>query len=385
MDIAPLIEQFGEANVLIAGGVSVGFLFGAFAQRSRFCLRSAVIEFRRRQPGVKLAVWLLAFSAALAGVQAAILAGWLDVSQSRQLATTGSLSGAAIGGLMFGIGMISARGCASRLLVLSANGNLRALLSGLVFAVSAQAAYGGLLAPLRAEMSSWWLIEGGADRDILAWIGGGPGAGLAIGLVWLAAAFAFALHSRLSPQVWLGALGAGLAVVAGWLFTYAVAQASFDIVPVESLTFSGPSADLLMLTVAPYERALDFGIGIMPGVFLGSFTAALLAGELKLEGFHGGHSMRRYIIGAVLMGFGAMLAGGCAVGAGVSGGSILAVTAWTTLLGMWGGAAIADWIFVRLGEDAGSVCTPEIVPAAPLVGDATDGRLRHIGSWAPQR
>lgn len=32
---------------------------------------------------------------------------------------------------MFGAGMIMTRGCASRLLVLSANGNLRALLSGL--------------------------------------------------------------------------------------------------------------------------------------------------------------------------------------------------------------------------------------------------------------
>ena len=42
---------------------------------------------------------------------------------------------------MFGCGMVLSRGCASRMLVLSANGNLRALLSGLVFAVTAQAAY----------------------------------------------------------------------------------------------------------------------------------------------------------------------------------------------------------------------------------------------------
>jgi uncharacterized membrane protein YedE/YeeE len=358
MNFAGLIETFGETNVLVAGGVVIGFMFGAFAQRSRFCLRSAVVEFRRRDPGAKLVVWLLGFSAAVVGVQALSLGGWLDVSQSRMIAATGSLSGAAIGGFLFGIGMIASRGCATRLLVLSANGNLRALLSGLVFAVTAQAAYRGLLAPLRNEMSGWWLVEGGADREILSLLGVGHAVGLAIGFVWLAAGIAVALHKRVRPRIWIGAVGAGLAIPAGWLFTYAVAQASFEIVPVESLSFSGPSADLLMLTLSWPGNGIDFALGIMPGVFLGSFTAALLAGELRIESFDGGHTMPRYIFGAVLMGFGAMLAGGCAVGAGVTGGSILALTAWIALCGMWAGAMLTDWVFVLLGEETGSVSDP---------------------------
>lgn len=365
MAIQALIDQIGTADLLLVGGVSVGFLFGAFAQQSRFCLRSAVTEFRRREPGTKLAVWLFAFSVALASVQAAIMAGWLDVSQSRMIAATGSMSGAAIGGVLFGIGMICARGCATRLLVLSATGNLRALLAGLVFAVAAQSAYVGLLAPLRVEMSGWWLVEGGADREILGLLGGGPRLGLAIGLIWLTAGLAVALYSRVSRRVLFAAVGAGLAIPAGWIFTYAVSQTSFDIVSVESLTFSGPSAELLMLTVAPFDKALDFGIGIMPGVFLGSFTAAALTGELKIQAFDSGHTMPRYIVGAVLMGFGAMLAGGCAVGAGVTGGSILAVTAWTALIGMWVGAMVADWAFVRFGEEArGSVSSTELRPSS---------------------
>ncbi|MGB7322416.1 MAG: YeeE/YedE thiosulfate transporter family protein, partial [Albidovulum sp.] len=48
--------------------------------------------------------------------------------------------------------------------------------------------------------------------------------------------------------------------------------------------------------------------------------------------------MERYLAGGVLMGFGSMLAGGCAVGAGMSGGSIFALTAWLALLSMWVGA-----------------------------------------------
>jgi uncharacterized membrane protein YedE/YeeE len=57
--------------------------------------------------------------------------------------------------------------------------------------------------------------------------------------------------------------------------------------------------------------------------------------------------MRRYIAGAILMGFGAMLAGGCAVGAGVTGGAVFALTAWLTLASMWAGAGITDWALDR--------------------------------------
>ena len=48
-----------------------------------------------------------------------------------------------------------------------------------------------------------------------------------------------------------------------------------------------------------------------------------------------------YLIGAVLMGFGAVLAGGCTVGAGMTGGSIFSLTAWLTLIAIWLGAGLA--------------------------------------------
>jgi uncharacterized membrane protein YedE/YeeE len=86
--------------------------------------------------------------------------------------------------------------------------------------------------------------------------------------------------------------------------------------PIQSLSFTGPVADMLMLVLSPPTAALKFDLGLVPGVFVGSFLSALLWKELKLEGFQGGPGMRRYIIGAMLMGFGGMLAGGCAVGAG---------------------------------------------------------------------
>ena len=97
----------------------------------------------------------------------------------------------------------------------------------------------------------------------------------------------------------------------------------------------------MRVLVAP-APPIGFDTGLLPGVFLGAFLGAMVGREWKLEGFKEGFSMPRYIIGAILMGFGAILAGGCAVGAGMSGGAIFAITAWMTLAGMWMGAGITD-------------------------------------------
>lgn len=342
MDWTAWIERFGEPAVLAVCGACVGVGFGFFGQRSRFCLRAAVIEFWHHKWGDKLAVWLLAFATAVVGVQLMVLLGGLDLSSARQLAARGSLSGALIGGLVFGVGMVMTRGCASRLLVLSANGNLRALLSGLVFAVTAQATLGGMLAPWREAVSAWWTVDGGDSRNLLALTGVGPWGGLVFGLVWLVAALYFAVRSGWSFWKWLGGLGTGLMVALAWAGSYQVMAHSFEVVQIQGLTFSGPSAEWLMRVLGEPGRPWTFGLGLMPGVFAGSLIGALVGREWKLEGFGGGYTMPRYIVGAMLMGFGSMLAGGCAVGAGMTGGAIFAVTAWLALLGMWVGGGLAD-------------------------------------------
>src|SRR5574343_1777840 len=196
MNLSSLIETLGENTAVTLAGLLIGLLFGLFAQRSRFCLRSAVVEFWNREGSDKLAVWLFAFSAAVIATQLFITRGWLDVSQARQLAATGSLSGALVGGLLFGIGMILARGCSSRMLVLASNGNLRALLTGLIFAVAAQASLNGSLSPLRQWLSGLWTIEGGATRDLLATTHIGHTGGILFVLSCLSYAIHFTLRRR---------------------------------------------------------------------------------------------------------------------------------------------------------------------------------------------
>lgn len=341
-----VVEIYGEGTVLAIGGAVIGVLFGFFAQRSKFCLRAAVIDFWHGHFKDKLSIWLLAFSAAVIATQVLVLWGGLDSSGARQIAARGSLSGAIVGGLMFGVGMILTRGCASRLLILSANGNLRALLSGLIFAVVAQSSLSGALMPARIAISEWSTLDGGPGRDLLAMAGAGHMTGLAIGLLSFVIAIYFVSRSTSKPvMLWVGGIGTGLSVAAAWGFTQWVAKNSFEPIQIQGLTFSGPSAEWLMRVLQSPAPKIGFEFGLLPGVFLGSFLGALAGKEFQLEGFKDGYSMRRYIVGAVLMGFGSMLAGGCAIGAGVTGGAIFALTAWVTLVGMWLGAGLTDrWL-----------------------------------------
>jgi uncharacterized membrane protein YedE/YeeE len=369
MVLESIIERLGESSSLAAGALLIGVAFGFMAQRSRFCLRSAVIEFARNHMGGKLTVWLFAFATALGVTQALAWVGWFDASNARQIAARGSLSGAAIGGALFGIGMILARGCSSRLLVLAAQGNLRSLLSGLIFAVTAQSALTGALSPLRLAISEWWTIDGGGARDLIARTGIGHGGALLFALVWLLAAIVWARRQQVPPWGWAGAIGVGLTIAGAWWFTYAVSTIAFDTHPIQSLSFTGPSSEVLNRVLFVTDKPVTFDLGLVPGVFLGSFLAAALFGELKLEGFQGGASMRRYIAGAMCMGFGGMLAGGCAVGAGLSGASVFTATSWVTLSAMWACAALTD----RLVDQRPTGSLDQAVPgvASGQVGSGT--------------
>lgn len=344
-----LIDRFGEAQLLFAAALCVGLIFGAAAQHSRFCLRAATVEFANASWGPRMAIWFVAFCAAVASVQFAIAFGLLDTAQARQIAATGSLSGAVIGGALFGVGMILARGCASRLLVLSATGNLRAIITGLVLTLTAQASLRGVLSPIREYLGALWTVPGGAARDLIASAGLSSLSVAIVAGLGLVLAFAFSRYRGNPASQTIAALAVGVAVGAGWVATYAIAQASFDVVAISSITFTGPSADTLMGFVNERALPLSFGSGLVPGVFVGAFAMAALNKEAQIQRFEPEMPMERYLVGGILMGFGSMLAGGCAVGAGMSGGAIFAVTAWVALACMWIGAVATQ---LALGANA---------------------------------
>ena len=344
-----LIEIFGDDGVLLMAGLSVGLLFGVAAQRSSFCLRASTVELAGGQIGPRISVWLVAFFAALAATQTAIVTGILDVSQARQLSGVGSLSGAIIGGGLFGIGMVLARGCASRLLVLSATGNLRALITGLVLTVVAQSALRGVLAPPREYLARLWTTPE-QGRDLGQVLSLSNTAAMWIAVVLLAVSLGIARHRQLAWTKILAAAVVGGAVALGWIVTYTLAQVSFEVIPVASVTFTGPATDTLMAFVSERSVPLSFGLGLVPGVFIGAGAAALLFREWHIERFGPDTPMERYLVGAVLMGFGAMLAGGCAVGSAMSGGAVLSLTAWLAAFSIWVGGVATSMLLSYLGS-----------------------------------
>jgi len=338
------IESLSSGQVSVLIGIITGLVFGVFAQQSRFCLRAACVEFWRGQPAGKFAIWLLAFSCALLATQTAMHLGYLEAGSIRQLVTTGSLSGAIIGGSLFGVGMVLARGCASRLLILSATGNLRALVAGLVVTLVSQATLRGGLSPAREWLGSGWLV-GPESRNLAEHLPTLAPAALAIGLLmiglWLG------LRHQVPRYFMFGAAMVGGSVAMGWVLTAWHASWSFDIVSVKSVSFTGPSADTLMGLINMPSVPPSFDVGIVMGVFAGSLCASLLTGQFHWQSFTESTGLSRYLVGAVLMGFGGMLAGGCAVGAGVTGGAVMAMTAWIALLFMWLAAGLTDRLIDR--------------------------------------
>ena len=365
MDLVPLIDLVGESGSAVLGGAILGAIFGFSAQRSAFCTRSAVLDLTRHRDRHALAIWLAGFAVAILGVQLLLALGLIDVRETRFFSTAQSLSGALIGGLAFGVGMILSRGCVSRMLVLAASGNLRALYTSLIVALVGYATYSGVLVPLRDAAGG--LLGTGAigGNDLLALVGLGQDTGVVIGLVLAISAVFLAIVSRVSFWRLLGGIGVGSSIVAGWYFTYSLSLQVFEPIQAESLSFIRPLATTSALIAAP-DSAAGLDQGLLVGTLVAAFLAAILFGGFKIQTFSeaGVPSILRYTAGAALMGFGGILAVGCTIGAGFTGGSVLAVSSLLGLASMIGGAAIADR-FVDRAETIGAVeigCSATGVP-----------------------
>lgn len=349
MVLTALTDTLGDNPTSAVMGLIVGILFGVAAQRSAFCLRAATVEFARGSLGPRMSVWLLTFSSAVVWVQLARLSGRFEPDEARMLAVTGSISGAVIGGLIFGAGMILSRGCPGRLLVLAATGNLRSILSGLVFAVTAQMALRGWMSGTRTDLAALWITPDGRNLEILRLIHLPDWSGLALGIFTSLLALYLARRNRISPSILIFGAGVGVTVAIGYFLTYNMSLIAFEPVTITSLTFTGPSANTLMATLEAFGD-WSFDIGLVPGVFIGSFLAATIVGELRFQTFESPGQTRRALIGAMMMGFGGMLAGGCSIGNGVSGSSIFALTAWVALAAMWVGGTATDWLIDQRRE-----------------------------------
>jgi uncharacterized membrane protein YedE/YeeE len=130
----------------------------------------------------------------------------------------------------------------------------------------------------------------------------------------------------------------GLVPVLGWATTSVLLFDEFDPLAVQSAAFTLPWSDTLFWVIASTAVPAGFGTGFIGGILFGSFASAAIRGELQATSFENATQTGRYALGALLMGFGGVLAGGCTVGAGLSGASSLSIAALLALVSIIAGA-----------------------------------------------
>ncbi len=352
-----MFESFGFENLTapqaaVYFALLIGAAFGALAQITRFCFRRAVMGEDRRQAA---GVWFAALAVAALGTQGAVFAGLISFDAHRFMAADLPYAAILLGGLAFGIGMVLTRGCVSRLTVLSASGNLRAALVIVVFAVVAHATLKGVLAPLRTTLGAVTLpLENAAL----------PGNGLIWALIIATIGAGLAYRARLSWRLLVPALLLGALVPLAWVGTGFILYDDFDPIAMESLSFTSPSAETLFWTLASTSIPAGFGTGLLGGVIFGALAAALVRGRFQWASFESAAQTGRYMAGAALMGVGGVLAGGCTVGAGLSGIPTLSIAALLAIASIaLGGYLAAKWLNEGAFARGAASTTPQPQPA----------------------
>ena len=337
----------------------VAFVLGAISARTQFCTLGAVSDIVNMGDFTRMRMWVMAMAIAILGAQGLYAADLIDLSKAFYTRSNITWLSYVLGGLMFGVGMTLASGCGSRTLVRIGGGNLKSIVVFAFLGIAAYMTMKGLFGVWRVNALDVVAIDvsqhGIATQELGALVAPLLNVSKKTAQIILACLIAgpmliFVLISRdfrTSLDAWLGGLGYGLAVIAGWYITAYVGfgenaetlETMFfgtNSRGAESLTFVAPygySLELLMLW-SDKSLIITFGIASTLGMILGSLAYSLLTRRFRWEGFVNIDDTRNHIIGAVLMGAGGVTAMGCTIGQGVSGLSTLAVGSFFALAAM---------------------------------------------------
>lgn len=311
--------------ILIGGTVLLGLLFGVCVQRSRFCMTAAIANIVLMRDYRQLHAYFAALTTALIGTQ--ILEGFnvVDIAGSIYRANTLDWVGSCLGGLLFGIGAVFAGGCVGRILVRTGEGNLGALLALATLALGAVVAYVGVLEPFRAWMIASTAIELNTGDSSLAMVLGIPQWLLAMGLVSVLICILVTalIRQNVNGFFILAGVLIGAIVVGGWWLTGYLTQDTFNINKPYSLSFSGPVARAAIYLAENKTNGSFYSIALVFSVLTGAFLSAVISRSFKFISPET-TSIGRTLLGGFLMGIGAIFAGGCNIGQGLSGMSTLA-------------------------------------------------------------
>jgi uncharacterized protein len=364
----------GLVSQVLWAAFALAVVFGAVAQRSHFCTMGAVSDIVNMGDWTRMRMWLVAIAVAIMGFNVLVYTGALDAKHSVYTAPKLVWLSNALGGLLFGFGMVLASGCGSKTLVRLGGGSLKSLVVFLTLGIAAYATLRGITAvarvasidtvaitlPTGQDLPSLLALASGIAKPLLAlWLGLGLGAVL---LVWCLSKPEGRSAEVLLTGAVIGALVVAVWWVSGRLGHLAEHPQTLEEVflatntqRMESLTFVAPMAytvDWLIL-FSDKSKVLTIGIVSTLGVVLGSLMVALATKTFRWEGFAGTEDTANHLVGAVLMGVGGVAAMGCTVGQGLSGISTLALGSFIALAGIVAGAVLAlryqVWRLDRIG------------------------------------
>ncbi|HHN64223.1 MAG TPA: YeeE/YedE family protein [Nitrospirae bacterium] len=355
-------------STVIIGGFIIGGLMGAVVQRSKFCIAAACHSIVTTRDLTQTRAYAMALFVAILGTQILYKLGYVDINYSIYVSSPFTWLSYIVGGFIFGVGIVYAGGCASRILVRAGEGNLGGLVSVMAFIFTSGATLWGILAKVRVDYFNKLTLNFQTQYipDIINavpfWV---------ILVVIEAVLLIFMLRAPKDSEWWgwrwpLAGVAIGLTIVFAWWLN----GLAFKTLPViDSFSFTGPDDPTLLqrwrpksLTFALADaqafryiilwtgESINFAIATVFGVIFGSFIAAVISRTFNwvappLEQF------KYNLLGGLLMGFGAVLALGCNIGQGLSGFSTLSAGSILTmsfiLIGAISGAKFLQWRLMR--------------------------------------
>ena len=313
----------GAPTAAAAALFAVGLGFGAVAERAGFCTMGAIADVVLFGGYRRARIWAAALTVAALVVHAAALAGW-GAPAAGPAWRVDALGLALVGGLLFGVGMVSAGGCVSRAWIRAASGSVK---GGAVLAAAT------LAVALTAAVAPRTLGEPASLPTAVSVAGLAAASGLAF---WV---LRDARFRRARGPLATGAAIGALVAAAGLLGTPFGVDGIRFVVPFAG-AFDGPLGPALP------------GLAIVLGTAVGAAASALAGGRFRGERWAGRGDVGSHVAGGVAMGVGGTLAFGCTVGAGITGAAALAPSAWCALAGMVAGATLALRVLLAGGPTA---------------------------------
>lgn len=339
-----LLSIFTEPQLVALVGLGGGLALGLAARLGRFCTLGAIEDLLYGGSDLRMRMWALAIGTAIVGSFALMGAGLLDGAQTYYLSIRWMPLASIVGGLMFGYGMALSGNCGYGAIARLGGGDLRSFVIVLVMGISTYVVLHGPLAPLRDMLFHQEDVTIGTPPGLahLAAALSGlpmPAIGITIGLLICVVAFA-SPALRASPKSAFWSVVVGLAIVSGWAGTQWVNTNGFDDLQIVSHSFSAPVGESILFAMMGSLRPLSFAVGSIAGVWCGAFVGSLIKGHFRWEACEDPRELRRQIVGAAIMGAGAVIAMGCTVGQGLTAFSVLAISAPVTFLAIFAGAAL---------------------------------------------